>query len=142
MDSGFDGRYGWGRTILLVPIRLACMSVRRSTRAWTWLIAICLAVHSLARAAERQVFHIEQGDAAVTLNEFSRQSAVQLLFDFNMVQGRETNAIDGEFEITEALRQLLANTGLVFDFVNDRTLAVTLEGMQRPGAAAANDPRG
>ena len=142
MDSGFDGRYGWGRTILLVPIRLACMSVRRSTRAWTWLIAICLAVHSLARAAERQVFHIEQGDASVTLNEFSRQSTVQLLFDFNLVQGRQTNALDGEFEIAEALRQMLADTGLVFDFVNDRTLAVTLAGLQRPGTAAANDPRG
>src|ERR1700761_8632012 len=80
-----------------------------------------------ARSAPRlQPFHIAAGDAALTLNEFSRQSSLQLLFDYNLVRGRKTHAISGEYEPPAALRQMLADTGLVFDFVNERTLAVTL----------------
>jgi outer membrane receptor protein involved in Fe transport len=80
-----------------------------------------------ARGAPKlQPFHIEAGDATLTLNEFSRQSALQLLFDYNTVRGRKTHAISGDYEAAAALRQMLLDTGLAFDFVNDRTLAVTL----------------
>src|SRR6266850_2190575 len=91
------------------------------------LLALVLPVSLPARAAPRlQTFHIEAGDATLTLNEFSRQSSLQLLFDYNIVRGRRTHAISGEYEASAALRQMLADTGLAFDFVNDRTLAVTL----------------
>src|SRR6266581_1885383 len=91
------------------------------------LIALVLLVSYPARGAPKlQTFHIEAGDATLTLNEFSRQSSLQLLFDYNIVQGRKTRAINGEYEASAALRHMLADTGLMFDFVNDRTLAVTL----------------
>ena len=91
------------------------------------LIALALLVSFPARAAPRlQIFHIEAGDATLTLNEFSRQSSLQLLFDYNIVRGRKTRAVSGEYEASAALRQMLIDTGLAFDFVNDRTLAVTL----------------
>src|SRR3981081_4557411 len=91
------------------------------------LIALVLLVSLPARAASKlQTFHIEAGDATLTLNEFSRQSSLQLLFDYNIVRGRKTRAVSGEYEAPAALRQMLAGTGLVFDFVNERTLAVTL----------------
>src|SRR5262249_23500149 len=38
---------------------------------------------------------------------------------------RTTQAVNGVFQPGDALKRMLANTGLVFDFVNDRTLAVT-----------------
>jgi len=80
-----------------------------------------------ARAAPKlQTFHIEAGEATLTLNEFSRQSSLQLLFDYNIVRGRKTRAVSGEYAAPVALEKMLADTGLVFDFVNDRTLAVTL----------------
>ena len=89
-----------------------------------------------ARGAPRlQTFHIEAGDATLTLNEFSRQSSLQLLFDYNIVRGRKTRAVSGEYEASAALRQMLVDTGLVFDFVNDRTLAVTL--LNHDGAAGS-----
>ena len=91
------------------------------------LIATVLLLSFPARAAPKlQTFHIEAGDATLTLNEFSRQSSLQLLFDYNIVRGRKTHAVSGEYEASAALRQMLADTGLTFDFVNDRTLAVTL----------------
>src|SRR6202043_2567107 len=90
-------------------------------------VALALFMCLPARATSKlQTFHIEAGDAALTLNEFSRQSTLQLLFDYNIVRGRKTRAVSGEYAATAALEQMLADTGLVFDFVNDRTLAVTL----------------
>jgi hypothetical protein len=73
-------------------------------------------------------FHIEAGDAALTLNEFSHQSSLQLLFDYNIVRGRKTQAVSGEYEAPAARAQMLADTGLVFDFVNERTLPQTFGG--------------
>jgi outer membrane receptor protein involved in Fe transport len=86
-------------------------------------------------------FHVEAGDATTTLTEFSRQAHLQLLFDYNVVKGHTTGPLDGRFTPADALRHLLANTDLEFDFVNERTLAV----MQRPNpqgpAIAATEPR-
>ena len=87
-------------------------------------------------------FHIEGGDATSTLTEFSRQAHLQLLFDYNVVKGHTTKPLDGAFLPSEALQQLLANSDLEFDFVNDRTLAVTQK--QAPtdaSKAAATEPK-
>lgn len=59
------------------------------------------------------------------LNEFSRQSDLQVLFDFNIVRGMNTHAVSGDFDASTALTAMLKDTNLVFDFVNDRTLTVT-----------------
>lgn len=71
-------------------------------------------------------FHIESGDATTTLTEFSRQAHLQLLFDFNVVKGHITKPLNGTYQPAEALKQLLVgNSDLEFDFVNERTLAIT-----------------
>src|SRR4051812_26724583 len=103
------------------------------------LLLVGLLVGLPARAAPKlQTFHIEAGDATLTLNEFSRQSSLQLLWDYGSVHGRKTRAVSGEFEASAALRQMLADTGLIFDFVNDHTLAVTpLNRDQGAGSAVA-----
>jgi outer membrane receptor protein involved in Fe transport len=59
------------------------------------------------------------------LNEFSRQSDLQVLFDFNILRGMKTRAVNGDLESSTALKSMLKGTNLTFDFVNDRTLAVT-----------------
>lgn len=87
-------------------------------------------------------FHIEGGDATSTLTEFSRQAHLQLLFDYNVVKGHTTKALEGTFLPSEALQQLLANTDLEFDFVNDRTLAVTQKQAPRDASkVAAAEPK-
>lgn len=90
------------------------------------LLIALLADARAAGAADKLEFHVPAGDAAKTLNEFSRQANLQLLFDFDTVSGRLTQAVDGWFEPREALRRLLGDTGLTFTLVNERTLAVTL----------------
>ena len=59
------------------------------------------------------------------LNEFSRQSDLQVLFDFNILKGLKTRAVAGDLEASTALTSMLQGTNLEFDFVNDHTLAVT-----------------
>jgi iron complex outermembrane recepter protein len=104
------------------------------------LIWLLLITRPAFAGPKLQQFHIDAGDATLTLNQFSRQSSLQLLFDYNIVRGRRTRAISGEFEASAALKQMLVDTGLVFDFVNDRTLAVTLVNEPASGSAVAAGP--
>lgn len=105
------------------------MDCRTYCRVWTfWVCLLATALVRVAFAAQPDPtpveFHIAGGDATTTLTEFSRQARLQLLFDYNVVKGHTTKALDGLFPPAEALRELLANSDLDFDFVNERTLAV------------------
>lgn len=59
------------------------------------------------------------------LNEFGRQSGLQVVFiqtdvDASLVAG----GLAGTYSVQEALERLLANTGLRYEFLNERTVAV------------------
>lgn len=91
------------------------------------VLVVLLALHTATAdaAGPHKRFDLEAGDASLMLNEFSRQSDLQVLFDFNIVRGMETRAVTGDLDASTALRSMLKGTNLVFDFVNDHTLAVT-----------------
>src|SRR5581483_4697392 len=98
--------------------------------AQRWLAALmllCLSLHTVVADANgpRRYFDLEAGDAPVMLNEFSRQSDLQVLFDFNLLRGMKTRAVAGDLDASVALESMLEGTGLNFDFVNDHTLAIT-----------------
>jgi len=106
-----------------------------------FLVFVLLVCPPVPAAPKLQTFHIEAGDATRTLNEFSRQSSLQLLFDYNLVKGRKTRAVSGEYAAIAALQKMLEDTGLVFDYVNERTLSVTpLSRDSQPGSAVAVVP--
>src|SRR3954467_4663292 len=91
------------------------------------ILVVFLALHTATANAEGPEHHyeLEAGDASLMLNEFSRQSDMQVLFDFNLLSGMKTQAVTGEFDVSDALTAMLKGTNLGFDFVNDHTLAVT-----------------
>ncbi|HEY4212035.1 MAG TPA: TonB-dependent receptor [Steroidobacteraceae bacterium] len=126
-----DSRWGYGLPSLSLKISALLLPALVSL-AWLWSAA--------ASASAPTVFHIAAGEATVTLNEFSRQSSLQLLFDFRQVRGKRTLPVEGSLDPGEALRQMLTNTGLVFDFVNERTLAVTPV-KQASAAGSATPPQ-
>jgi iron complex outermembrane recepter protein len=121
------------------------MEFRTHCRVWT--LTVYLLATALARAvaaaptAPPVEFHIAGGDATTTLTEFSRQARLQLLFDYNVVKGHTTKPLDGTLEPAEALRRLLANTDLDFDFVNERTLAVMQRKTAAEGGGATTGPK-
>jgi iron complex outermembrane receptor protein len=91
------------------------------------VLVVFLGLHTAdANAAgPRRNFQLGAGDASLMLNEFSRQSDLQVLFDFNLLRGMKTHAVSGDMESSTALNAMLKGTNFTFDFVNDRTLAVT-----------------
>ena len=57
-------------------------------------------------------FDLEAGDASLMLNEFSRQSDMQVLFDFNILRGMKTRAVTGDLDVSNALKAMLKGTNL------------------------------
>ena len=112
---------------------------RRSRRfnpqcALILLLALAgFALPSHAQSPARE-FQIAAQDAAGALADFGAQSQMQLLFDYEAVQGIRTPALTGHLTVNSALQQLLAGTGLTFTMVNDRTISIR----RAPEAAASS----
>ena len=58
------------------------------------------------------------------LSELARQTGLQVLFSSQLVAGLRGPSVQGSLSAEDALRQLLANTGLRFEFVNPRTVTI------------------
>jgi iron complex outermembrane receptor protein len=61
------------------------------------------------------------GDA---LNELAQQTGLQILFSSELVAHLHAPEVKGSLTADEALRKILANSGLRFEFVNPRTIAI------------------
>lgn len=86
------------------------------------VVGIALLIGSRVTVAHE--FHIEAGILRYTVNEWSRQSAIQVMYDFDGVGSLHTRAVEGELESDQALEFLLDGTGLAFDRVNELTMAI------------------
>ncbi|HET7812067.1 MAG TPA: TonB-dependent receptor [Steroidobacteraceae bacterium] len=113
--------------------------LRRSRFLPTLLLSLAACAGARGQAAARD-FHIAAQDAASALAEFGAQSQMQLLFDYEAVQGVRTHALRGQWEVPEALGKLLADTGLSFTLINERTVSIVRA--EPPSTAAGrNGPR-
>ena len=130
------------RGIQVAKLRKDSRTYRRVQALLACLLATALVRPVCADSGAAPVeFHLEGGDATTTLTEFSRQAHLQLLFDYNIVKGHITKPLNGAFQPADALRQLLANSDLEFDFVNERTLAVTQKKAPQETAQVGPTPK-
>lgn len=67
---------------------------------------------------------IDAGSAPATLAELVRQTGLQILFEADAIRGHKTRAVRGELDAAEALHRMLEGSGLIFEFINERTIAV------------------
>jgi hypothetical protein len=74
---------------------------------------------------------IAEGNAAATLAEFIRQTGFQVLFETDAIRGHTTRAVRGQLDAAEALRVMLEGSGLIFEFINERTITVRPEPLVR-----------
>jgi hypothetical protein len=77
-----------------------------------------------ANKLEKQLFKISAGSAPEALDEFVRQSGLQVLFDFDAIRNFSTREVEGELEPAEALSRMFEGSDLIFEFINERTVAV------------------
>ncbi|WP_260927517.1 TonB-dependent receptor domain-containing protein [Novosphingobium sp. 9] len=70
---------------------------------------IAMATPALAHAA---TFNVPSQDVASAVRVFARQANVQIMVSGQAAQGRRTQAISGAMNVDQALRRMLANTGL------------------------------
>jgi outer membrane receptor protein involved in Fe transport len=99
------------------------------------LIGILLAPLAALAAGGSMRFEIAAGDAANALSQFSQQSGLQMLFLKKAVVGHSTRAVSGELEPKAALAMLLEESGLTFEFMNERTVAIR----DKEGESAGRD---
>jgi hypothetical protein len=96
--------------------------------------ALGLAVAGPLNAGDRArklSVEIDAGNAPVTLGEFIRQTGLQVLFETDAIRNHTTRAVRGQFDAAEALHRMLEGSGLIFEFINERTIAVRPE-LTRP----------
>jgi hypothetical protein len=86
--------------------------------------------------ARKLSVEIDAGNASVTLGEFIRQTGLQVLFETDAIRDHTTRAVRGQFDAAEALHLMLEGSGLTFEFINERTIAVRLA-LTRPTAEDA-----
>lgn len=67
---------------------------------------------------------IDAGNAPATLAELIRQTGLQILFEADAVRGHMTRAVSGQLDATEVLHLMLEGSGLMFEIINERTIAV------------------
>ncbi len=109
---------------------LAVHAFRRS--ALTIALALCGAVH--AQEAKRN-FDIPSKPAATALNEFAEQANITLVFSSERVARLKTAPLNGNYSTSEALTLLLADTGLTFQRVGEKTIAIR-DAAEQPAATA------
>jgi len=107
-------------------------------------IGLCLP-HGQARAqavaAEALVeFDIPAGDLSVSLDKFTRQSGVQLLYRDEFVAGKHASAAKGALGVGVALQRILESSGLEFEQVDARTYVLKKSEATTVPARRKDDP--
>jgi iron complex outermembrane receptor protein len=69
-------------------------------------------------------FEIEEGPAQTQLTEFSKQSELQMVFDYDSVRGVTTQAVQGNYKPLEALRLMVKGTDITFELLERRTVTI------------------
>src|SRR3546814_11588734 len=76
------------------------------------LVAAAMCWTAPAVAQERQRYAIPSGDAVAAVQRLAVQSGVQVMVTQSDLKGITTNGINGSYTPVEALRHMLAGTGL------------------------------
>jgi len=95
--------------------------------------AISSSAFSQAASVERISFRIEGQPLRSALREFATQARVQILGrdEEVSVEGLYAHRVEGQLSRDEALATMLSNSGLQYEFINDRTVRLLPPGEER-----------
>jgi hypothetical protein len=98
------------------------------SRARLALVLVCAGLFPDAMdGAEPPAFelHIASQPLDSALQEFARQSGIQVLFFSYLTDGQRAPALDGTYTVDVAMNALLAHSMLTFRWVNAKTIQIT-----------------
>lgn len=102
------------------------------------ILAIAPAHAAPAHAQSRAIaFDIPSQNLATSLNEFGRQAGVQMVFPYDIVEGRRSLPLKGRFTRAEAIRRLIAGRGMAIAFEGPNMISLAAA----PGSAATSGRR-
>ncbi len=90
-----------------------------------WLMPAAAYAQAAVPASEQRNFDIPAQALAQAMNAFGRQAGVQVSFEAGLSTGVQTRAIAGSFTPADALNRLLAGTGIVWHFTDDRAVVLS-----------------
>ncbi len=102
---------------------------RNRARLVVALVLMCASLSPVAlRGAEpaARTLHIASQPLDSALQEFSRQTGVQIIFFSYLTDGQRAPALDGTYTIDAAMKALLADSMLTFRRVNATTIEIRL----------------
>ena len=98
-------------------------------------LAVAGGLGNSSALANPQRFEIPAGPADATLIRFGQEANLTLLFSVNNVHAQPTRAVSGEFEVRDALRLMLAGSGLGFVFSDEHTVWIDVLKAAAPASA-------
>jgi iron complex outermembrane recepter protein len=110
------------------------------------LLVICavsgILVFSRAEAFDKLTHDIAAQPLAQALGEFADQTGLQLVYVSEIAAKQASNGASRGLAAPDALRRLLAGTGLHFEFLNDRTVRILAESSCDLPSGCAGPPFG
>jgi len=102
--------------------------------------ALLLAIVSAPALCAPQEFDIASGPAAQGITKFAQQAGLPVMFPYQLVQGRRTQALRGSYEIDTGLQKLLEGSGLSAHLNGRGQISIRLDAVPaRDAAPVAGD---
>ncbi len=97
---------------------------------WLRIALACASLGSIAAGAaagdtaSSYRLKIERQSLSTALQEFARQSGIQIFFFSRIAEGRDAPALAGDYTLAGALERLLDGSGLTFVVINERAVEI------------------
>jgi iron complex outermembrane recepter protein len=118
------------------------MKMRRSVGICSALAVSAVLVSESASAGQAVPLDIDAQPVSEALRDFTLQSGLQVLYrDNGAAPGHHTQRVAGTLKPEIALRSMLAGTGLVSEFVNEKTVAIRESASESSKLVAEDAPR-
>lgn len=102
------------------------------------LLAMAMSAPALAQQAP-VVVSVPAGALSTALNQLAVQTGVQIGFDSKILRGKTTAGLSGTYTAEAALAQLLAGTGVGFDFTDGKTVRIVERGVDAEPTSGPHD---
>lgn len=113
-------------------------------RIWIAAAVVCFAIAHAAVGAEvhteiRRLTHIPEQSLDAALQLLAQERGLQMIYPYALVADRHTGGARGDLTVAEALDQLLANSGLQYRYLDQKTITLAIAPKTLEQADSSNE---